>query len=197
MTRTLATKAPRRARRLRDSGGAVAIRASRRCARRSETDCELCLSARTSIAKSYEIEGNWEAAVRMLRELSEFHPWSTVGMEAPLYIAKGYEERKQPEEAAGAYKRAVTVYTRLISESPSEELAWRVKGYLALAHQRLGEWDRAVAVLEELAKGPEAIRPLALLSLGTIYQTKLHEPEHAEAVYHRLFEPSQPAMGAP
>lgn len=149
---------------------------------------DLCLTARTAIAKSFELEENWDAAVRMFHELSEFHPWSAAGMESPLYIAKGYEERKQSGEAARAYKRAVTVYMQRIAESPNEDLSWRVKSYLALTHQRLGEWDRAAEVLEELAQGPESSRPLALLSLGTIYQTKLKDPQKAETVYHKLFE---------
>jgi tetratricopeptide (TPR) repeat protein len=122
----------------------------------------------------------------MYRELSEFHPWSAIGMEAPLAIARSYEQRGLTAEAMDAYQRAVGTYSTRIAEGPSAELVTRAKGYLALVHQRLGHWDRAIDLLEELAGSEGVNRPLVLLSLATIYQTKTGNAEKAGAVYGRL-----------
>ena len=64
-----------------------------------------------------------------------------------------------------------------------------MKGYLVLAYKRLGQWNDATKILEELVNMPAGTnRPLALLTLGAIYQTKLSNPEKAEAAYTKLVQ---------
>ena len=73
--------------------------------------------------------------------------------------------------------------------APTPALAAQVKGYLALAYQWLGRWNDAATLFEELANTQTgAIRPVALLKLGVIYQTKLNNREKAEAAYARLIQ---------
>ena len=150
---------------------------------------DLCLGARFSTAKTYEAEQNWDEAVRMYRELSDYHPWSVIGLEAPLYIARIYEVRKEPDEATKAYERAAGLYTKLMPDAPTPELATHAKGYLALAYQRLHEWDKAITILEELASAPQGTnRPLILITLGMIYQAKLDNSQKAEEAYTALLK---------
>ena len=81
------------------------------------------------------------------------------------------------------------LYTKLIADAPSAEQGAQVRLYLALAYQQLGQWDQAINVLQELAKRPtEANRPLVLLTLGTIYQTKLGNPQKAQEMYQTLLQ---------
>ena len=147
----------------------------------------LCLTARVAMAKTHELEQHWDEAVNVYREISEFHPWSRVGLEAPLYIAHRYEQLEKAQQAADAYRAAVSSYTTLIAQAPSPTLGLQAKGYLALAYQRLGEWSQEIHVLEELVEVPSGTnRPLALLTLGAIYQAKLGDKEKAEAAYTKL-----------
>ncbi len=149
---------------------------------------DLALGARIGIAKSYEREDRWEEAAKAYAEISAYHPWSTVGLDAPLYIATVYAKRQQPEQAKKAYERAARAYTKLIPNAPSPEMALQVKGYLALAYHQLGRWDQAVAILEEVkaSTSPGVNRPYVLLALGMIYQQRLGSTDKAAELYTTL-----------
>lgn len=148
---------------------------------------DVVLAARIAIAKTYEVERDWDHAITSYQEISDYHPWSTVGLQVPLYMAAKYEEQRKPELAKSAYDRAVRFYTGLIPDAPTVEMGAQAKGYLAQALERLGQWDQAVKTLEELLAAPKgANRPLTLLMLGSIYQTKLPHPEKAVELYQQL-----------
>ena len=148
---------------------------------------ELCLTARTAMAKTYESEANWDEAVKAYRDIVDFYPWTKTGLESPLYIGAMYVKRQQPEQAKKAFESAVGHYSKLLPNAPNPEMGLEVKGYLALAYQQLGEWDHAIAVLEELAGVPNGVnRPLVLLSLGSIYQAKLGDTQKAQTAYSAL-----------
>ena len=149
---------------------------------------ELCLQARLAIAKTYELEQQWDEAVAAYEQVADFHPWSQPGLEAPLYVGSLYARQGKSEQATQAYEDAEVRYTRLIPETTTPEMAARVRSYLALAYQRLGQWDRAIEVLEGLAKLDTAAvnRPLILLTLGSIYQAKLSDQKNAASAYTAL-----------
>ena len=152
---------------------------------------DLCLRARYATAKTFEVEQKWDEALKAYQEIAEYHAWTRPGLEAPLYIAAVYDKRRQPQQAKIAYERAARTYLRLIPDAPAPEMAVQVKGYLTVAYQRLGEWDKAITLLQELAQLPssqEVNRPLILLTLGSIYQSKLQDPAKAGEAYAALFQ---------
>ena len=150
---------------------------------------ELVLNARLAIAKTYEIEQRWDEAVKAYDEIMDYHPWSSVGMEAPIYVGRIYESRKNSEQASKAYERALRLYTKMIHDAPTPELAAQVKGYLALAYQRLARWDEAIRTLQEIVSQPTSPnRPLALLTLGAIYESKMSQPDQATSIYQQLIK---------
>ena len=148
----------------------------------------LCSAARWSIARTYELEQKWDLAVRAYREVAEYHPWSQLGLQVPLYVAAGYQKRDDPERAQETYQYAVKWYNRLVANAPSEESATQVEGFLVLAYQKLGQWNNTIRLLEKLTSTPRGgtNRPLLLLNLGTIYQMKLGNPERARGAYVKL-----------
>jgi tetratricopeptide (TPR) repeat protein len=150
---------------------------------------ELVLMARVGIAKTYEDEAQWEEAIRTYHEIAEYHPWSAVGLEVPLSLSLLYQKRSQPEEATEALERAVRTYTKLIPDAPNPDLRARAQGYLAQTHQRLGQWDQAIAIYNEMLAASSGVnRPLTFLLLGSIYETKLHDTAKAGTVYTQLIE---------
>ncbi len=152
---------------------------------------EAALGARVAIAKTYELEQQWDEAITYYNEIADRYPWSEAGLSAPLYVAVLQGKYRTSELATQSYERAVGIYTKRFPDAPAPELAIRVKGYLAIAYQRLNDWNHAVATLEELLKVPAGVnRPLALLTLGIIYDTKLHMPEKAIAAYSQLLRES-------
>ncbi|MBI3321025.1 MAG: tetratricopeptide repeat protein [Candidatus Omnitrophica bacterium] len=150
---------------------------------------ELCLNARVAIAKSYEIEQQWAEAAAAYYDVTDYHLWSRLGLEVPLYVAALYAKSGTPDQATRAYERAVGIYTKAIPNAPTPELVTQVKGYLAIAYQRLGDWDHETELLEELASTQTGVnRPLVLLTLGSIYQAKLSNHQRAEQTFTQLFE---------
>ena len=147
----------------------------------------LCLGARIGTAKTHEIEQHFDEAIKAYRAVIDYHPWTRLGLEAPVYIAKLYEARQQSGRARNAYERAVQHYTKLIPQAPNPAMSNQVKGYLAVVHQRLGEWGEAIKIFEGLAKTPEGVnRPLVLLTLGAIYHAKMHNLQKAQEMYATL-----------
>lgn len=152
---------------------------------------ELCLRSRFSIAKTYEIEKNWDAALKMYQDIATNHTWSLMGLQVPMYVAAIHESRQETKEAKRSYEKAVRTYVKLIPQAPTAAVASQIKGYLALSYQRLGDWDKAVKTLEELASirtGGTTNRPLVLLTLGSIYSEKVKDSLKAKVVYSRLLE---------
>ena len=148
---------------------------------------DVVLAARLSIAKTYESDHQWDEAVKVYQEISDYHPWSIIGLQAPLYVASRYEEQHKPELARATYDKALRLYTTRIPNAPSAEMAAQAKGYLAQALEHLGRWDQAAKTLEEVLQVPHGSnRPLVLLALGSIYQTKMQRPEKAVEMYRQL-----------
>jgi tetratricopeptide (TPR) repeat protein len=150
---------------------------------------DLALKARVATANTYEAEHNWEETVQAYYLIADYHPWSQVGLEAPIALGVMAEKQGKSDEATQRYERAVKIYTKRIPDAPTSEAAAAAKGYLAQAYQRLGQWDQAIATLEELLEAPHGVnRPLTLLMLGSIYQTRLHHPGQAGAFYTQLIQ---------
>lgn len=148
---------------------------------------DICLAARVAIAKTHELEQHWKEAVSAYRDIAGYHPWSVSGLEAPLYIARLYEQQQEAAEATKAYERAIRIYNKLLLDAPTPEAATQVKSFLVVADQRLEKWDDAIHILQDLIATPAGTnRPLAILTLAAIYQTKLHDAAQAQAAFAKL-----------
>jgi tetratricopeptide (TPR) repeat protein len=147
----------------------------------------LSLTARIAIADTYAREQQWDSAAEMYYEIADFHPWSTIGIEAPMTVALLHERQGNAARARQAYQRAAGWYVKLMANAPSPESADRLKAYLAVALQRTGEWEKALELLEDLAQADDkANRPFALLSMGLIYQGRQNNPAKAQEAFTAL-----------
>lgn len=156
-------------------------------ANRPHTD--FALRARLAVAKTYEFGNRWEGAIQTYQEIAEYHPWSRSGFGSLLTIAEIHKKLGHEEQARRAYERAVRECQKRVAEAPTDSLAARARGYLALVYQRLGRWEEALQMFQELAETPRGVnRPLVLLKIGTIYEKRLDDSGKAGAVYARLLE---------
>ena len=149
--------------------------------RRFASEDAACLAAQYGTTKTFEAEDNLVGTVAAYEEIAFRHPYSMVGLEAPLSIARAYARHGDSFQANDAYWRAVRTYLRRAVDAPSLELQRMARGYLALAYSGLGQTEQSAKVLEALL-GTEigTSRPFILLSLEALLQT--HGDPPAESV---------------
>ena len=148
---------------------------------------QMALNARMAVARTYEEQEDWDAVIKAYRDIADYHPFSQPGVQVPFRIGAVLEAHGKPGQAAPAYESAVRAYQKLIAESPSPEMTIQLNGMLAAIYQKLERWDEAAKTLEEVAVIPEGVnRPLVLLTLASMYDNKLNDPERARHAYERM-----------
>ena len=113
----------------------------------------ILFATRVALANLYRAERNHDGLVAVYRQFIQFHPWTPIGLEAPLLLAQDVEQQatdKNSSEVQKAYQSTLEYYFGLIGKAPSEGLTLRVKGYLARVYQRLGKSQDATKLLAEL-----------------------------------------------
>lgn len=165
-----------------------ALEAYQRVVRNHSRYRSLDFAARQALAKIYERQGQHDALITLYGEIAETYPLTSLGLQAPLAIAEELQRQGKSEEATTAYHSAVTHYTDLASKAPTAGLVLRVKGYLSVAYQRLGQYAEAARMLEDLAQaqGQGVNRPMVLVTLGSLYTEKLNQPDQAKIAYQKL-----------
>jgi tetratricopeptide (TPR) repeat protein len=148
---------------------------------------DMSVMAMIYTARSYEAEGNWDAAAETYRSIKWYHPFTTLGMQSPLYLAEMHERRGDRLAAVNAYRDAIVEYLRRLSNAPNLAFKVKVKGYLAIAYRRLQETARAQQVIEELmALREQSPRPDVLMALGWVFDELLEHPVPASVFYGDL-----------
>lgn len=157
---------------------------------------DLAMMGLVHLARSEELDGDWDSAVKTYRLIADYHEWSDIWIEAPLYVPQMYERQGDREAARIAYGSAASTLQSRIRTAPNPASELKVKACLVLAYQGAGESDRAAMLRGHLlteSLGPLA--PDALFALGRAFERILSVPAQARAVYQRLAEefPDHPA----
>lgn len=113
---------------------------------------DLCMKSLVYIGQTYEAELNWDAAEKAYQAIDDYYPWSPLWADAKLFAGQMYEGHGDTERATQAYKRAILVLMRRAADAPSPEMEARLRMKLATAHERIGERQAAIAVLEAIVK---------------------------------------------
>lgn len=140
------------------------------------------------LALSYELGGSWETAVARYNALSQEHPATLYGLQAPLHVARHYRDAGQAAAAASAYERAVQHYRRVSGEWPSTPADLTARSYLVEARLDQGKWEEAAETLVETAgglPGSEAA-PGMLLQAAALYASKLGDEARARELLARV-----------
>jgi tetratricopeptide (TPR) repeat protein len=88
--------------------------------------------------------------------------------------------------AQGEYGKALAAYRKILEETPGERMA--VTEMVRIHHDRLGDTDGAVAVLEEALAGrwPADDRSFLMMRLADLEATGRRNPERARELLHRV-----------
>ena len=151
------------------------------------------------IGRTYEAEQNWEAAEKAYKAIDDQYQWSPLWLGAPLFVGEMYDRHGDRQRAAEAYQRAVSLLQYRAERAPSPEVEAKIKMELATAHERLGQWAQAAAVLEPLESSSEAEvdRAAVLMRLGELYAVPGRDAAKARAALTRLVQefPAHPRAG--
>jgi len=98
-----------------------------------------------------ERTGDWDRAKSTLESLPVKYPRSQAAVEAPFTIAMRYYARGDKDAAKVALGRAVAIYTDMIAKDSTSAYAPVCRYNILRAHLSLGEWDKALAAVDELA----------------------------------------------
>jgi TolA-binding protein len=98
-----------------------------------------------------ERTGDWNRAKATLESIPVKYPRSQAAVEAPFTVAMRYYARGDREASKTALARAVTVYRRMIAQDSTSVYAPVSRYYTLRAQLSLGEWDQALATVDEMA----------------------------------------------
>jgi len=98
-----------------------------------------------------ERTGDWTRSKRTLESLPVKYPRSQAAVEAPFTIAMRYHARGDREASKVALAKAVDVYQEMIARDSTSIYAPVCRFNILRAHLSLGEWDKALAAVDELA----------------------------------------------
>ena len=153
-------------------------------------DRNSCLQAQISIARTHELENNWNKALNEYNWAVENYPNTLASLEIPLYIAAYYQKGQQRDLARAAFENAIKQYQQVMDRNPETVLATIALDYIAACYTGLEKWQEASETLQSLTKqelpGPKLVD--TYLKLGTIYEEKLNEKEKAFEVYSTLLQ---------
>ena len=149
---------------------------------------QFATEARFQMGKMYEMQDNWDAALKVYKDIYEYHPLSQKGLYTPLYIAEAYKARGQDAEAKEAYQAALNQYNKLLAQLGDISDSAIVMNYIALVYASEGLWEKAAeqweAIVKKYEKSP--IIPATLMTLGEVYANRLKERTKAIEAYTRV-----------
>lgn len=104
------------------------------------------------------------------------------------YVAMGLFAQADLLIEQHQYETAFTLFDTIIKQFPAHSLGDEILLKKAYAMELRGEWNEAVAVLEELLKyhSDDILADDALFRLGDIYETRLLNNEKAAGYYRRI-----------
>lgn len=151
---------------------------------------ELCMSSRVLIGRCYEAEGDLDAAAKTYSGMKDFHPWSALWYEAPLYIGQLYARHGRREEAMAAYREAEHLTNKRLASVIDQDVVEALQWQLVMTAEGLADWPKAIERLEQmLARDRWKVsprRPDVLFELARLKEEHLGEPVAARAAYHEL-----------
>lgn len=145
-------------------------------------------NAQYAIARSFELEGNWERAEQEYQFVIKNYPGSEQGMATYLYLAEKYAEQGRTKEAGRIESEAQREYERLAAERAGTPLESVALNYKAELLRRKKDWPAAADILISIfEKQPESeLGHRSMLTAAVIYRDKLGNRAKADSLIEVL-----------
>ena len=141
-----------------------------------------------AIARSFELQGNWDRAETEYKFLISNFPTSEQSLSTYLYLIDQYKERDRLADAERLETRAETVYDEIAADyagSPAEAAALSYKAELLRRRQ---QWHNAATMLTDVFDRFPAseIGFRDMVTAATIYRDDLKQPKVADSLIQEL-----------
>jgi TolA-binding protein len=136
------------------------------------------------IGNSFEIENNWEAALKEYKKLMENYPTTKRGLDAPVYIAQHYKAKFQPEKMMSAYSDAIDHYRLLSERYNNTAFSFKLEMLIADCYAAKNDWKGAATSLEGIIYrylGKVDVDGL-MLNAAMIYSQRLKDHVRAKQI---------------
>jgi tetratricopeptide (TPR) repeat protein len=132
--------------------------------------------------KTYQAQEKWDAALRQYKKIMRKYPNTVTGLRIPVYIARYYELKHQPDKMIAAYQDAIRHYQALKSKSNNPILNYLVSGLLARCYAELKEWENAISTYEAMLKEymGKVNMDTVLMDMAGIYSKELKQKDKAK-----------------
>jgi tetratricopeptide (TPR) repeat protein len=140
------------------------------------------------MARSFELQGNWNRAETEYKYLIETYRGSDRAMATYLHLADHYRQADQPQESQRWYRDAAEYFDQAARRGAGTVLEARALVYTAELNGRFGEWSKAAEQLESiLDKFPgSAVGEKAALEAARVYGEEIGDQIAAERVMEKL-----------
>lgn len=139
---------------------------------------------------TYQAQEKWNLALEQYKKIMREYPNTVTGLRVPMYIARYYEFKHQPDKMISAYQEAVRHYQGLKAKSKNPILNFLVSGLLARCYRQLKEWENAVATYDAMVKeytGKVNLDTI-LMEMAAIYSKELKQPGKAKEMLALLIK---------
>jgi len=141
---------------------------------------------------TYQAEDNWNAALAQYKKIIRDYPTTSKGLRMPMYIARYYEFKHQPDKMIAAYQEAARHYQTLRSKSNNPLLNYILSGLLARSYVQLKEWGNALAtyqgMLDEHMGKTRLAMDTVLMEMTLIYNRELKQKDKAKETLSLLLK---------
>jgi len=140
--------------------------------------------AQYAVARSFELEGNWNRAEIEYTYLIENYRGSNEAMATYLYIADLLEQQGRRRESARWYSEAEQYYDEVAALARGTAVEARALVYKADLYRQMENWNSAAEILLELFDRYPQSEPgrRALLKASDIYRKQLNERAVADSL---------------
>ena len=152
---------------------------------------DVCSEASFLIAYSYEAAGTWNKALEHYKKTIQDYPTTRKSLEIPIYIARYYKAKFQPDKMLSAYHEAVSHYSALVKKYPNSLLALTAQNLTARCHLAAGEWNQALESFDAMLqkyKGTKISMDGIMVQMALIYVKELHDTSKAKELLETLIK---------
>jgi TolA-binding protein len=150
----------------------------------------ICAEATFLIGNSYQAHDKWDLALQQYKGIMQEYPRTPRGLDIPIYIAKYYEKKYQPDKMIAAYQDAIAHYKALSDKYPDSPFALNVDTLVGQCYIALKDWQNAINTFNGMLENYKGKTNLdaVMLDMAIIYQKGLKEKVKAKEILERLIQ---------